>query len=201
MHIPKVANAYFIECENGVQIRLPKEIQNNMTYFDGKRDASGNMNWELSDSINPIFEETYPEDFENNKSYLSETEKQVQTYFFTTKNFGWINCDRFYEDSREKTDLLAAFVLPDYEKNITESYNYIVFDSFMSILPVYLDDSGQWICPSLPIGENITCISIQKSAQHLYCGIQKTQIGRSGLMIPLKEINEQELKNLLDLTL
>jgi hypothetical protein len=25
-----------------------------MTYFDGKRDASGNMNWKLNDSINPV---------------------------------------------------------------------------------------------------------------------------------------------------
>jgi hypothetical protein len=158
------------------------------------------MNWELSDSINPVFEETY-DTFENNNYYLSETEKQVQTYFFTTKSFGWINCDRFYDDQREKTDLLATFILPAQEKNIIETYNYIVFDSLMTVLPVYADSCGQWICLSLPLGETVTCISIQKSARHLYCGIQKTEVGRLGLRIPLKEINEQELKILLDLTL
>ena len=74
---------------------------------------------------------------------LSETAKEVQTYLFSTKNFGWINCDRFYDDSRVKTDLLDMFVLPDQEKNITETYNYSVFDSLISVLPINLDDSGQ----------------------------------------------------------
>ncbi len=190
----------YIACENGVQIRLPREVKNNMIYFDGSRDSQGNMNWELSDWINPIFEETY-DSFENDEYYLSETEKQINTYFFSTKSFGWINCDRFYDDQRDKTDLLATFVLPGEEKNITETYNYIVFDSLMTVLPVYPDSSGQWVCPSLPVGETITCISIQKSSHRLYCGIQKTQVGRSGLLVQLKEINEQELKILLDLTL
>ena len=191
-----------IKCENAVQIRLPREIQSNMTYFDGSRDTSGNMNWELSDSINPIFEEIYsPELVDDFGQSGMRIGSSSQTYFFTTKSFGWINCDRFYDDLRDKTDLLATFVLPDYEKNITETYNYIVFDSLMCVLPIYLDDSGQWICPSLPVGENVTCISIQKSAHRLYCGIQKTEVGRSGLLVPLKEVNEQELKNLLDLTL
>ena len=71
----------------------------------------------------------------------------------------------------------------------------------MNVLPIYLDSSGQWICPSLPKGEAVTWISIQKSAHHLYCGIQKTEVGSAGLMVPLKLINEQELKTLLDLTL
>ena len=30
-----------------------------MTYFDGAKDASGNMNLQLSDFINPIFEKMY----------------------------------------------------------------------------------------------------------------------------------------------
>lgn len=197
----EIGEPLFIECENGVQIRLPREVQNNMTYFNGAIDASGNMNWKLSDSISPIFEEIYDDNFENDGFYASETEKQVQTYFFSTKSFGWINCDRFYDDSRDKTDLLATFLLPDYEKNITETHNYIVFDSLMSVLPIYLDDSGQWVCPSLPVGETITCISIQKSAHRLYCGIHKTEVGRSGLIVVLNEVNEQELKILLDLTL
>jgi hypothetical protein len=51
----------------------------------------------------------------------------------------------------------------------------------MIVLPVYPDNSGQWVCPSLPLGETVTCISIQKSTQHLYCGIQKTEVGRSDL--------------------
>lgn len=201
----------YIACENAVLIRLPREIQNNMTYFDGFRDAAGNMNWQLSGSIKPVLEEKFIELYDiedlvndgyNQEDYMrSGATILIETYFFSTKTFGWINCDRFYDDAREKTDLLATFVLPEEEKNIVETYNYIVFDSLMSVLPVYPDATGQWICPSLPVGETITCISIQKSAHRLYCGIQKSEVGRSGLLVQLKEINEQELKILLDLTL
>jgi len=95
-----------------------------------------------SNSVQSIIQETFV-DFKNDESYLSETAKEVQTYLFSTKNFGWINCDRFYDDSRVKTDLLDMFVLPDQEKNITETYNYSVFDSLISVLPINLDDSGQ----------------------------------------------------------
>jgi hypothetical protein len=71
----------------------------------------------------------------------------------------------------------------------------------MTVLPVYPDSSGQWVCPSLPVGEAVTCISIQKSTQHLIVEFRKPKLGDPDLMILLKEINEQQLKILLDLTL
>ncbi len=193
----------FIDCDDAIQIRLPKEIQNNMRYFKGTQDADGNMNWNLSDSIIPINEnmnvEFYAE-IEYEGSY-SETEKTIQTYFFSLKTFGWINCDRFYDDVREKVDFIAQIEVPEHDKNIIETYNYIVFDSLMSVLPVYADSLGHWVCPSLPLGEAITCISIQKSKNRLYYGSRKTHVGDWALSIPLNEITEQELKIILALSL
>lgn len=79
-----------------------------MTHFDGSRDATGNMNWGVSNSINPTLGESNI-GFENQELYLAKTKKQIQTYF-QYKTFGCFNWDRFYEGSREKTDLLAAFL-------------------------------------------------------------------------------------------
>ena len=42
--LTKNGEPLFIGPENGIQIRLPKEVQNNMTYFDGARDVCGNTN-------------------------------------------------------------------------------------------------------------------------------------------------------------
>jgi hypothetical protein len=193
----------FIDCDDAIQIRLPKEIQNNMTYFKGNEDENGNMNWNLSDSIIPIYENIDIEYYGEMEydGYNSETEKAIQSYFFSLKTFGWINCDRFYDDLREKVDFIAQIEVPENEKNIIETYNYIVFDSLMSILPVYADSLGHWVCPSLPLGEAITCVSIQKSKHHLYYGLRKTHVGDWALSIPLNEITEQDLKIILALSL
>jgi len=38
-------------CEDAIKIRLPKEIKENMTYFEGNRNEDGNMNWDLADLL------------------------------------------------------------------------------------------------------------------------------------------------------
>jgi|GEM_PF-2447009 hypothetical protein len=197
-----------IDCDDAIQIRLPKEVKENMAYFEGEKDENGNMNWTVSDSILPVYEkeETYYEykDYKGEENFMirvSETQNEAETYFFSIKNFGWINCDRFYEDSREKKDFIAQFILPSNEKNVAESYNYIVFDSLMSVIPIYKDASGHWVCPNLPLGEAITCISIQKAGNRLYYGSRKTHVGNWVLTVRLQEIKEQELEKLLELTL
>jgi hypothetical protein len=194
----------FIACEEGIEIRMSTDVKPNMIYFDGSRNTSGNMNWEVSDSIKILVDENTLNTMDSNDSFYEDKinkETLVQKYFFSTKKFGWINCDRFYDDSREKVDLLARFILPSYEKKCTEIQNYIVFNALMCVLPMELDTFGQWICTSLPVGECVTCISIQKTDQHLYYGIQQTCIGNSNLFVLLKEVKEAELMLLLKLNL
>ena len=194
----------YIACDDAVKIRLPKDVQTNMTYFEGMRNEDGNMNWNLSDNINPIYEESYTESFvaENDSYEETQIQKSLNTYFFSVKKFGWINCDRFYEDPRKKTGFVATFEVPAREKKFTEVYNYIVFDSLMSVIPLYKDNSGQWVCPDLPVGAPVTCISIQKTDTHLYYGIAKMLVGdRESFIIQLNAINEQELQKQLDLSL
>ncbi|ABG60726.1 hypothetical protein CHU_3493 [Cytophaga hutchinsonii ATCC 33406] len=193
-----------ITCENALRIRLPREVQENMIYFQGKRNDKGNMNWEVDGSIAPIYEET-GYDFvaeEDEPIEISQTEAVLHTYFFSIQKFGWINCDRFYDDMRTKTDFIATFRLPVSEKKVVQVHNYIVFDSLMSIIPLENDLSGQWVCPNLPIGAAVTCISIQKTDTHLYYGSKKTRVGdRESSIIPLNEIKEADLIKLLDLSL
>ncbi len=198
------ATPLYIACDDAVKIRLPKYIQTNMTYFEGMRNEDGNMNWNLSDNINPVYEERDTESFiaEDDSYEETQIQKSLNTYFFSIKNFGWINCDRFYDDPRNKTSFVATFNAPESEKKFTEVYNYIVFDSLMSVIPLYKDNSGQWVCTDLPVGAPVTCISIQKTDTHLYYGIEKTRVGdRESLIIQLNAINEQELQKQLDLSL
>ena len=127
-----------------------------------------------------VYEQTNADSFiaESDDYYeVSETEKSLNTYFFSIKNFGWINCDRFYDYLRYKVEFTAQFILPTDEKKSLEIHNYIVFDSLMSVIPLYKDSSGLWTGSDLPTGAPVTCISIQKSATHLYYGVKKTIIG------------------------
>ncbi len=193
-----------ITCENAIRIRLPRDIKENMIYFQGNRNDQGDMNWIVDESIMPIYEET-GYDFvaeEDAPINISQTQAGLNTYFFSIQKFGWINCDRFYDDLREKTDFSATFILPISEKKMLEVHNYIVFDSLMSIIPLEYDVSGKWVCPNLPIGAAITCISIQKSDTHLYYGAKKTRVeDRKCSIISLNMIKEADLIKLLDLSL
>ena len=48
----------YIMCEDAVKIRLPKDVQTNMAYFEGMRNEEGKMNWNLSDNIKPVYEQS-----------------------------------------------------------------------------------------------------------------------------------------------
>ncbi len=157
----------------------------------------------MNDSITSVHEKVYTDvnEGENDFYQMTPIEKSLNTYFFIVNDFGWINCNRFYNDIRARKDLVVTFILPEKKKNSAETYNYIIFDSLMSVIPLYKADSGRWVCPNLPLGEAITCISIQQSGFHIYYGIQKTHVGDWALTVNMHEIQEQELEKVLDLTL
>jgi hypothetical protein len=81
-------------------------------------------------------------------------EKIDNKYGINISTLGWINCDRFYRDSRKKVDY--AVNMDGQAKNY---YTVIVFDNFRSIMPGYV--SGDQIrFNSIPLGEPVTVISI-----------------------------------------
>ncbi|MBC7450350.1 MAG: hypothetical protein H7259_02560 [Cytophagales bacterium] len=195
-----------ISCDEAVLVHIPRTVNPYMHYFEGNRDSAGGMNWNLSEFIKTVKKE--PE-FRDGEEWIgenpdfqppSEIIQETENYFFSLKKFGWINCDKFYEDTSEKTDLVAEAQIPDNGK-LFEGYTYIVFDSLFSVMPAYRDEDGSWKSSSLPTGAAITCISIQKSGELLYFGMLKTQVDSDKKTIPLHRIDPLELQKVLELSL
>jgi hypothetical protein len=94
-------------------------------------------------------------------------------------SLGWINCDRFYNDPREKTD--CEIQLGDTAANY---YTMLVFDKLNATLNGYTSGS-KVLFSNVPVDEPVTIISIGINAQgqQVY-GMQKALTGK----LPLQGI-------------
>jgi hypothetical protein len=106
--------------------------------------------------------------------------KNIQNkYSVNVSKLGWINCDKFTNDPREK--LQYAVNLGDSAKNY---YTMMVFDNIKSIMNGYAD-GNRVVFNNVPKGENVKVISI---------GIDKT--GKTVYALQPATINTQELSGL-----
>ncbi len=75
-------------------------------------------------------------------------------YAVDIQKLGWINCDRFYKDSRPKINFEVD--LPD---SATGYYTVLVFDNIKSMMTGYLS-GNRVIFPNVPAGENVKLVSV-----------------------------------------
>ncbi len=100
-------------------------------------------------------------------------QKVKNRYGVDVKNLGWINCDRFYNDPREKTD--CEIQLGDTASNY---YTMLVFDKLNATLNGYTSGT-KVLFSNVPVDEPVTIISIGINAQgkEVY-GMQKALTGK-----------------------
>ncbi|MCP9751777.1 hypothetical protein [Ferruginibacter sp. HRS2-29] len=103
-------------------------------------------------------------------------EKINDKYGVEISSLGWINCDRFYNDSRKKVNY--AVNLGDAAKNY---YTVLVFDNYRSVMPGYI--SGNEIRYNmLPLGEPVTIVSIGIDAKgQAVVAMKKTKVSEETL--------------------
>ncbi len=91
-------------------------------------------------------------------------------------SLGWINCDRFYNDSREKIEYVVR--LGDATYGYT---TLLVFDRLNAVVNGY--GSGSEISfPGVPVGEPVTVVSIGvNAAGKTVYGIEKSVVAKEGL--------------------
>lgn len=87
---------------------------NTMSLWNGVIDENGNITWE-EDTANPV----------GNEGVFIEGQGETAVYYAYFDSFGWTNVDRFYNDSRPKTTILAD--VPDGYNN-DNSAIYIHYD-------------------------------------------------------------------------
>ncbi|RYY90923.1 MAG: hypothetical protein EOO15_00510 [Chitinophagaceae bacterium] len=90
-------------------------------------------------------------------------------YTFRSPVMGWINCDRFYSDTREKEALYVKTTDPSVEIRLA-------FSSINSMVSGRSTDSG-YVFDNLPKGEPVTVIGIRKEGTCYELALREIRVG------------------------
>lgn len=112
-------------------------------------------------------------------------------YSVNINSLGWINCDRFYNDRREKTTYYV-----DLRDTAINYFTMMVFSEMRSMMTGYL--SGNKVqFSNVPIGEPVKIISIGIDRKgDTVMAMQETKISRKGLTgLPFESADAPEIKS------
>jgi len=108
-------------------------------------------------------------------------------YIFQATKFGWINCDRFYDDQREKIDFIVTAPSAD-------SKAFIVFDDINSIMSGRFVE-GNFAFPNVPVNSKVKVIGINFENGKPTMGLQQSIVTKSPVSIKeFKEFTITELE-------
>jgi hypothetical protein len=91
-------------------------------------------------------------------------------YSFTISKLGWINCDRFLKFN----DLIDLKITVD---NFESPQGYVIFKKLNSILPIHFDENEVGYLTSLPKGDTVQILLIDKSKENLRWTIENHVLG------------------------
>jgi hypothetical protein len=163
-----------IKKEKGLEVEFPKLTDDEMDLFLGERDSLNQINWietdqqfeakevDLEESQGALMEQL--SDTASNEN-LSETE--IATYeAVELMNFGWINCDRFWNDPSPKTDI-QLLVNND---SLAGARIYAVFKDINSIMTekYWRSRKDTAAFRNIPVGKELTIIALSANNETPY---------------------------------
>lgn len=154
------------------------KLDNQMKLFAGVPEMNNIINWVPSDSIrnnnDPI----------ENKEFLA-TNIERRSYSILTGRVGWINVDKFINDTGPKVQLKFTSDYPKVETII----KYLYFPDINSIMQIYGDISGQ-----IPVGQKVTLICFAESTSKiLFTQTKNLEISKDETInLKLKQQSEKE---------
>lgn len=129
------------------------------------------------------------EDKMNSEGEAVIRSSEVSSYILSVSNLGWINCDRFYEDSREKVALVVE-VKPEENVNMK-----LVFDTRKSVMQAFKTD-GKYTFNRIPVGERVTVVAVKIVDNECYFAIQKATVGSNPIgSMNYKKVTMEELQS------
>jgi TonB family protein len=121
-------------------------------------------------------DKNYKEEFENtmNDSSLRNVGmSEINRYLFSTSQLGWINCDKFLNDSRPKIDYIVK------TNETEETIIKVIFHGTRSIIPGVFN-KNQYIFRNVPIGEKITIVAFKNNIDKVHLAVKETIIKKNG---------------------
>lgn len=200
--------------------RNGQEEKQGMETFIGRKDRSGNFNWEQDRStrsggnvevrnryyINDVqvsreefmalkarFEEE--EQVRENEEAVAVNDEELDAYLLKSSELGWINCDRFY-DAPQVTDMIVQV-----DTTLRPSVR-LVFEDINSVLAGNYDArSGQVRFSGIPVGERVRVVGYSIVNDVPYMATQPTVIRANAsetlrLQQTTREGMEQQLASL-----
>lgn len=148
----------------------------------------------IFDYIDTGYVETPEEEVEGNKQRKNYIVNQKVYEAIGIRQLGWINCDRFLE-IENITDLYASFNQQDSIKNANV---FLVFKNINSVMQAnfYSDKSSQF--ENIPVGYKARLIAYTIKHEKVFAYSTELTITKGQkLTLNLKEINENDFKNLI----
>ncbi|MEH0157213.1 hypothetical protein V6R21_24080 [Limibacter armeniacum] len=210
---------------NSLLVNIPSKAKESMDLFFGDTAISGQVNWVHaidmqieSDSVTPdkaIFERITKDnplyyalkaevnvlDPDTLSEQVIETDAYRVTdgingyYYLDLSKFGWINCDRFYEDTRPKTNISVSFDMTERQHVMF----VLFFENINSVMRyLYLGKGGKRadIFSGIPVGEKVHLIAYT-SRGYAYHKKLEVEKGHNEKM-KLKLMSKDELTNLIN---
>ncbi|MEY3444170.1 MAG: hypothetical protein RLZZ519_2451 [Bacteroidota bacterium] len=109
---------------------------------------------------------------ERSRQFAAENDRFTQLYkAVDIKNFGWINCDRFYNESN------VAPVIVELPEKITSAIVYIAFSDINSILSLnYYDGMEAVESQNIPVGQQIEVMAMTQGKNSIGYEFARTTI-------------------------
>jgi len=192
-----------IDCADGIMVQLASPYIYDMEMWLGALDKNGNINWQKDSLVAPVeqfVEQEWNYDGDNigdNMKFYPNYETTVNNFFFTTEKFGWINCDRFYQNEEEKADMYVQLRNP-FPKEY-QTYLYVVFPGINSVLPIYSADGETFALTGLPANMDVKIVCVSATENKLFFTMKET-IVKQGLkeMVELQPMAKAEIEKMLE---
>jgi hypothetical protein len=185
-----------IDCQDALQLELPFDPEANMQLFNGEVENSGTINWELS---NQNTEQTDNDEtlWAGEGNLEGDWSYQSTSRFFSVTKLGWINCDRFYDYTGERENLLVNTTGGE-EKMVGQVF--IVFDSLDAVLSSQYDGKTRsWGIQDLPKSEPKRVVALfQNPKDSLNCYVGFATADKPLINIKLDKIENTQLDAFLD---
>jgi hypothetical protein len=133
------------------------------TYYPGTEDTIRRSRWwhEMIGENAYRIQRTW--DIENDSTYLDTTDVASEVFLNDimqeSTKLGWINCDRFYDDSRPKVDFIVQI-----DEDFIPSMN-IVFKEVNSIMPYTYREDNRLVFANVPSNAAIQIIGLFKDKE------------------------------------
>lgn len=152
-----------------------KNKQKDMNIFYGDT-TSHNINWQQANN-----------NFRSDYTYI-ENQKELNKYIFNSTEFGWINCDRFVNQT-ETTDLIV---------NTTDTLGVnfcLVFKSINSVMNVS-DRNGVIKFYNVPVGQTATLVAFKRTSQETFYSSKTVNFQKNqSVEIALEKLTDKEFKD------